>query len=118
MATQRETPAGPYDSNVESTGRSAAAVLLFRYGNFWPGPEILAINLIAENPPFDSTWHEKFRCNRHGLLMAGRVKSPRAASEHFSSQNLDLADWPVWRKLIYMGSKVCEFAGRKSCRPA
>lgn len=23
-----------------------------------------------------------------------------AASEHFSSQNLDLADWPVWRKLI------------------
>jgi hypothetical protein len=38
--------------------------------NFWPGPEILAINLIAENPPFDSTWHEKFRCNRHGRLMA------------------------------------------------
>ena len=23
-----------------------------------------------------------------------------AASEYFSSQNLDLADWPVWRKLI------------------
>jgi hypothetical protein len=23
-----------------------------------------------------------------------------AASEHFSSQNLDLADWPVFRKLI------------------
>ena len=23
-----------------------------------------------------------------------------AASEHSSSQNLDLADWPVWRKLI------------------
>lgn len=35
-----------------------------------------------------------------GSLLAGRVKSPRAASEHFSSQNLDLADWPVWRKLI------------------
>ena len=41
----------------------------------WPGPEILAINLIAENQPFDSTWHEKFRCNRHGRLMAGSVKS-------------------------------------------
>ena len=26
-------------------------------GGSWPGPEILAINLIAENPPFDSTWH-------------------------------------------------------------
>jgi len=26
--------------------------------------------LIAENQPFDSTWHEKFRCNRHGRLMA------------------------------------------------
>jgi len=23
-----------------------------------------------------------------------------AASEYLSSQNLDLADWPVWRKLI------------------
>jgi hypothetical protein len=39
-------------------------------GGLWPGPEILAINLIAENQPFDSTWHEKFRCNRHGRLMA------------------------------------------------
>jgi hypothetical protein len=29
-----------------------------------------------------------------------------AASEHFSSQNLDLADWPVCRKLIdRLGSK-------------
>jgi hypothetical protein len=36
----------------------------------WPGPEILAICLIAENQPFDSTWHKKFRCNRHGRLMA------------------------------------------------
>jgi hypothetical protein len=35
-----------------------------------PGPEILAINLIAENQPFDSIWYEKFRCNRHGRLMA------------------------------------------------
>jgi hypothetical protein len=25
------------------------------YGSSWPGPEILAINLIAENQPFDST---------------------------------------------------------------
>jgi hypothetical protein len=41
--------------------------------SLWPGPEILAINLIAENQPFDSTWHEKFRCNRHGRLMAERV---------------------------------------------
>jgi hypothetical protein len=40
-------------------------------GGLWPGPEILAINLIAENQPFDSTWHEKLRCNRHGQLMAG-----------------------------------------------
>ena len=40
-----------------------------KVGN-WPGPEILTINLIAENQPFDSTWHEKFRCNRHGQLMA------------------------------------------------
>ena len=39
----------------------------------WPGPEILAIYLIAENQPFDSTWYEKFRCNRHGRLMADRV---------------------------------------------
>lgn len=40
-------------------------------GRSWPGPEILAIILIAENQQFDSTWHEKFRCNRHGRLMAG-----------------------------------------------
>jgi hypothetical protein len=39
-------------------------------GSNWPAPEILAIYLIAENPPFDSTWHEKSRCNRHGRLMA------------------------------------------------
>ena len=38
---------------------------------FWPGPEILAIYLIAENQLFDSIWDEKFRCNRHGWLMAG-----------------------------------------------
>ena len=31
------------------------------------------------------------------LEMAGRVKSPMAASEHSSSQNLDFADWPVSR---------------------
>jgi len=31
--------------------------------------------------------------------MAGRLRSQRAASEQSSSQNLDLADWPVWRKL-------------------
>jgi hypothetical protein len=37
---------------------------------FWPGPEILTVNLIVENQPFDSTWHEKFRCNRHGRLLA------------------------------------------------
>ena len=65
-----------------------------------PGLEILAINLIAENQPFDSTWHENFRCNRHGQVMADWVSSPMAASEQSSSQNLDLADWPVWRKLI------------------
>jgi hypothetical protein len=28
------------------------------------------------------------------------LRSPMAASEHSSSQNLDLADWPVWRNLI------------------
>jgi hypothetical protein len=39
-------------------------------GRLWPGPEILAINLIAENQPFVSTRHEKFRCNCHGRLMA------------------------------------------------
>ncbi len=44
-------------------------------GRSWPGPEILAINLIAENQPFDSTWHEKFRCNRHGRLMAASASS-------------------------------------------
>jgi len=33
-------------------------------------------------------------------VVAGRVKSPMAASEHSGSQNPDLADWPVWRKLI------------------
>lgn len=42
----------------------------FLYDRLWPGPEILAINLIAEYQPFDSTWHEKFRCNRPGQLMA------------------------------------------------
>ena len=45
------------------------------YGSSWPGPEILAIKLIAENQPFDSTWHEKFRCNRHGQLMADSTRS-------------------------------------------
>jgi hypothetical protein len=39
-------------------------------GRLGPGPEILAIYLIAENPPFDSPWHKKFRCKRHGRLMA------------------------------------------------
>ena len=43
----------------------------------WPGPEILAIYLIAENPPFDSPWHKKFRCNRHGRLMAERGNPQR-----------------------------------------
>lgn len=33
-------------------------------------------------------------------VVAGRVKSPMAVSEHSGSQNPDLADWPVWRKLI------------------
>jgi hypothetical protein len=32
-------------------------------------------------------------------VLAGRVKSPMAASEHSSSQNLDLADWPVSRNV-------------------
>ena len=41
----------------------------------WPGPEILAIKLIAENQPFDSTSHEKFRCNCHGRLMAASSQS-------------------------------------------
>jgi hypothetical protein len=44
-----------------------------RTGRLWPGPEILAINLIAENQPFDCTWYEKLRCNRHGRMMADRV---------------------------------------------
>jgi hypothetical protein len=35
----------------------------------------------------------------HRPFLAGRLRSPRAASEQSSSQNLDLADWPVWRKL-------------------
>jgi hypothetical protein len=44
---------------------------------------------------------------KNSPVVAGRVKSPRAASEHFSSQNLDLADWPVWRKLIdRLGSRA------------
>jgi hypothetical protein len=29
------------------------------------------------------------------LQLAGRVRSPTAASEHSNSQNLDLADWPL-----------------------
>jgi hypothetical protein len=37
--------------------------------------------------------------NHDRRLMAGRVKSPMAASEHSSSQNLDLADWPVSRNV-------------------
>jgi hypothetical protein len=45
-------------------------------GNFWPGPEILAINSVAESQPFDSTCHEKLRGNRHGRLMAEIVNSP------------------------------------------
>jgi hypothetical protein len=49
----------------------------------------------------------KLDSNPDRLLLAGRVKSPMAASEHFSSQNLGLADWPVWRKLIdRLGSEV------------
>ena len=39
-------------------------------GRNWPGPEIPAINLIAENQPFDFAWHEEFRCKRHRPLMA------------------------------------------------
>lgn len=41
----------------------------------WPGPEILAIKLITENQPFDPTSHEKFRCTRHGQVMADRGNS-------------------------------------------
>jgi hypothetical protein len=40
-------------------------------GRLGPGPEILAINLIAENRSFDCTWHEKFRRDRHRRQMAG-----------------------------------------------
>lgn len=67
------------------------------YGNggSWPGPEILAINLISENQPFDSIWHEKFRCNRHGQLMADCVMSPTSASENFSSKTPGLAERPL-----------------------
>ena len=36
-----------------------------------------------------------------------------AGSEHFSSQNLDLADWPVWRKLIdHLGSAAFDGVGQ------
>jgi len=43
----------------------------------------------------------RWRLCRDGVRqqLAGRLRSPRAASEQSSSQNLDLADWPVWRKL-------------------
>ena len=56
----------------------------------WPDPEILAINFIAENQPFDSTCYEKFRCNRHGRLMAGSSQSGvqfvrRKAAIHWSN---------------------------------
>ena len=64
-------------------------------GRSWPGPEIFAINLLAENQPFDSTWHEKSRCNRHGRLMAGWLRSPTAAPESSSSLNLGLAVRPL-----------------------
>jgi hypothetical protein len=52
------------------TGRSINSTSWDGYVRLWPCPEILAAYLIAENQPFDSAWHEKFRCNRHGRLMA------------------------------------------------
>jgi hypothetical protein len=36
-----------------------------------------------------------------------------AASEHSSSQNLDLADWPVWRNLIGRSGSIAVTKPRK-----
>jgi hypothetical protein len=40
-----------------------------------------------------------------------------AASEHSSSQNLDLADWPVWRNLIGRSGSFPAAAELKTGRP-
>jgi hypothetical protein len=65
--------------SCRSNGRFGVTVT----GWLWPGPEILAINLIAENQPFDPAWHEKFRCNRHGRLMADfRLMTIKSKSQH------------------------------------
>jgi hypothetical protein len=42
---------------------------------------------------------QNLKRNPDRRVVAGRVKSPMAASGHSSSQNLDLADWPVWRNV-------------------
>ena len=52
------------------TGRLNGAFFRKDKGCPWQGPEILAINLIAENQPFDFAWHEEFRCNRRRPLLA------------------------------------------------
>ena len=55
---------------LQHTSRPDKGIFDHLTGCFWPGPEILAINSVAENQPFDSTCHEKLRCNRRGRLMA------------------------------------------------
>jgi len=40
------------------------------HGSACPVPEVLRLNLIAEDLPFDSARFEIFRCNSDGLLMA------------------------------------------------
>ena len=75
----------------------------------------VSVDLPAPSTKF--TVHNRVLC-----IMAGRVKSPMAASEHVISQNLDLADWPVWRKLIdRLGSRRDRppfgfIAGKRSVR--
>jgi hypothetical protein len=77
------------------TGRSINSTSWDGYVRLWPGRAKVGFKLVAENRSSGGNLRGEFRRHGQRRLMAGRVKSPMAASEHFSSQNLDLAGWPV-----------------------
>ena len=83
-------------SRTETISSATAALLLS-----------LAINLIAENQSFDSTWHEKFRCNRHGRLMAVLCPTPdytHRLVHDFLEIGIHAADSKLRMKIAYFSS--------------
>lgn len=65
----------------------------------WPGLEIPTFKLRTEYRPFGSLRHGKFRCNSHGQLMAGRLRSPTATLKSHGLQKEVFGERPLRKNL-------------------